>query len=355
MDLKTPIPNFNVALRGYDREEVEEYLDSLASSLAHADDAQEHIRRLQAQVSRMGGRIRELEERIAADMPKTGSVLGEKIGLILRHAEDAATDTINRAHGEAHHIESGARVKASDIVSSAEARASARTRQIEDWAQDVITHARDEEARVLAEAASLKEQSEETLRALERAREGAALQLETLRAALGKALDQIEPTGTTLGHPRTAPGLEEGEAQAAASTPAAEDTGAAGDDTADDEWDAAAAASAEAPAGSDDQAAPADGPTFEAPHLALYDGDADMDTPEAPSSSAPSSSSSPSPSSSPEASAVVSDPEPTGSHPLIEALTHVEDVDEAFEAKFDAWVKDTGSIEAVDINKLERG
>ena len=41
MDLKTQAPSFTVSLRGYDREEVDGTLDSLAEALGQVNDAEE--------------------------------------------------------------------------------------------------------------------------------------------------------------------------------------------------------------------------------------------------------------------------------------------------------------------------
>ena len=90
MDTKTNAPSFTVSLRGYDREEVDEYLDSLAEALGQVEEAEAHSRRLQAHVAKCNTRIKELEDRIRADTPKTGIALGERIGLLLHEAEEAA-------------------------------------------------------------------------------------------------------------------------------------------------------------------------------------------------------------------------------------------------------------------------
>ena len=101
METSTQAPTFTVSLRGYDREEVDEYLDSLAEALAQVEEAEEHSRRLQAHVARCNARIKELEDRIRTDTPRSGAALGERIGLLLQQAEDAAAETIARASAEA--------------------------------------------------------------------------------------------------------------------------------------------------------------------------------------------------------------------------------------------------------------
>src|ERR1700758_5849191 len=81
LETKTNAPSFTVSLRGYDREEVDEYLDSLGEALNQVEEAEAHTRRLQAHVAKCNARIKELEDRIRADTPKSGIALGERIGI----------------------------------------------------------------------------------------------------------------------------------------------------------------------------------------------------------------------------------------------------------------------------------
>jgi DivIVA domain-containing protein len=217
METKTQSPSFTVSLRGYAREEVDEYLDSLAEALGQADEAEEQTRRLQAHVARCNARIKELEDRIRADTPRSGIALGERIGVLLHEAEEAASDTVTQADAEAarivaaaetraneadelmrtvtaraeeqaHRIETVARGEAADIVAEAEARAAARTRQIEQWAEQVISHTRAEEARLYAEQQAAKEAATGELQALASQRASAACTLIELREAIGRAV-----------------------------------------------------------------------------------------------------------------------------------------------------------------------
>jgi DivIVA domain-containing protein len=231
VEAKTQIPSFTVSLRGYDREEVDEYLDSLSDALGHVDDTQEQNRRLQAHITRLNARIKDLEDRINADTPKTGAVLGERIGLLLRSAEDTATDTINRAEAkaaemiaegeakvaeaeeaartaiargeeQARRIEAAARGDAAEIISEAEARATARTRQIEQWAEQVVSHTRAEEARMLREHEEKRKVCTAELRGLAEQRDSVAATLADLRESLGRALGLVGPPtiGATPDH-----------------------------------------------------------------------------------------------------------------------------------------------------------
>ncbi|MGH9056316.1 MAG: DivIVA domain-containing protein [Acidimicrobiales bacterium] len=217
METKTHSPSFTVSLRGYDREEVDEYLDGLAETLNQADDAEDHTRRLQVHVARLNSRIKELEDRLSADTPRSGAALGERIGILLQHAEDAATDTVARAEAtaaeirstaearaaeaedvvraatlraeeQARRIESVARGEAAEIVAEADARAVARTRQIEQWAEQVISHTRAEEARMLAEHESARAAAKADLDDLLGRHAAATATLTQLRDAIDSAV-----------------------------------------------------------------------------------------------------------------------------------------------------------------------
>jgi DivIVA domain-containing protein len=221
LETKTQTPSFTVSLRGYDREEVDEYLDSLAEALARVEEAEEQTRRLQSHVARCNSRIKELEDKIRADTPRTGMALGERIGLLLHEAEDAAADLRSRAEADRSRIVSGAEAKAAEadelmrsvtaqaedqarrietvakgeaaeIVSEAEARAAARTRQIEQWAEQVISHTRAEEARMFVEQQKTKDAAEAELHALADQRRAAAATLLSVREAIGRAVGLID-------------------------------------------------------------------------------------------------------------------------------------------------------------------
>jgi DivIVA domain-containing protein len=221
LETKTQAPSFTVSLRGYDREEVDEYLDSLAEALAQVEEAEEHSRRLQAHVARCNTRIKELEDKIRADTPRTGVALGERIGLLLHEAEDAAAEVVAsaeaeasrtvaaaearaaeaedlmqsataRAEDQARRIETVAKGEAAEIVAEAEARAVARTRQIEQWAEQVISHTRAEEARMFVEQQKAKETAAAEVRCLADQRRAAAATLLSVRDAIGRAVGLIE-------------------------------------------------------------------------------------------------------------------------------------------------------------------
>jgi DivIVA domain-containing protein len=238
LETKTQAPSFTVSLRGYDREEVDEYLDSLAEALAQVEEAEEHSRRLQAHVARCNSRIKELEDKIRADTPRTGAALGERIGLLLHQAEEAAADVVaraetdasktvavaearvaeaedlmqsatTRAEEQARRIETVAKGEAAEIVAEAEARAAARTRQIEQWAEQVISHTRAEEARMFVEQQKAKDAAATELRSLAEQRRAAAATLLSVREAIGRAVGLIEDKEEPSTVPEASPSDEE--------------------------------------------------------------------------------------------------------------------------------------------------
>ncbi len=222
METKSHSPSFTVSLRGYDREEVDHYIDSLAEALEQVDDSSEQNRRLQAHINQLNARIKELEDCIHSEAPRTGALVGERIGILLREAEEVAAETVARAETKAaailsaaeakeneadeiiraalargedqsRRIESAARAEAAEIVAEAEARATARTRQIEQWAEQVISHTRAEEARMLREQQEQRKAAKAELQFLSDQQDEASRVLTELRDSLGQALGLIEP------------------------------------------------------------------------------------------------------------------------------------------------------------------
>lgn len=220
MEPKTLSPTFTVSLRGYDRMEVDEYLESLSDALGQVEHSREHARQLQAVIGKLKGRIIELEERINSDTPRTGAVLGERIGLLLRQAEDTAADTIRRgedraaeliadsnrkladaedeaaamiarAEEQARRLDAAAKSEADEIIAEAERRATGRARDIEQWADQVISRTRADEARMRHDQDLERHRAMADLRDLAARRDAVAATLAELREALGNALGLV--------------------------------------------------------------------------------------------------------------------------------------------------------------------
>ena len=220
MELKTHVPSFTFSKRGYDRMQVDEFVGTMAEDLEQMEALRDQNRRLQAHVSRLNCRVKDLEERLSTDAPKTGVALGERIAILLRTAEEAAAETMARAEHEASSltaqanakmmeaddmvraavarseaqargIEAAARGQAQEIIAEAEALAAARTRQIEQWTEETISRTRAEEARLLREQEEMKRAARAELQELADQRDAAAAALGDLREMLGVALGLI--------------------------------------------------------------------------------------------------------------------------------------------------------------------
>lgn len=157
MEARNTTPSFTTAIRGYDREEVDEYVDSLAKAMEDLEEAEEQNRRLQSHLSRLNARIHELEDRIKTETPLTAGALGERITLVLTEAEAGASRTleqaeakaasrIEEAEAKARALETEAHNKQAALVADAERRAKARTRQVEEWEQQVVAHTHAQQA-----------------------------------------------------------------------------------------------------------------------------------------------------------------------------------------------------------------
>ncbi len=220
MEPKTLSPTFTVSLRGYDRMEVDEYLDSLSDALGQVEHSREQVRQHQAVIAKLKGRIVELEEKLNSDTPRTGAVLGERIGLLLRQAEDTAADTIRRgedraaeliaesnrkladaedeaaaivarAEEQARRIEAAARAESDEIIADAERRATIRTRDIEQWADQTISRTRADESKMRHDLDVERQRAIAELRDLATKRDTVAATLADLREALGNALGLV--------------------------------------------------------------------------------------------------------------------------------------------------------------------
>ena len=100
METKTNAPSSPSACAGTPWRRWTSISTRSAEALGQADEAEEQTRRLQAHVA-CNARIKELEDRIRADTPRSGIALGERIGVLLHEAEEAASDTVAEADAEA--------------------------------------------------------------------------------------------------------------------------------------------------------------------------------------------------------------------------------------------------------------
>lgn len=95
---------FDVVLRGYDRRQVEDYVERVEVALAEADrqhgDDGERLAVLEQEVLSLHQRVAEAEER-AAGLPEAASRIGERLATMLRLAEEEAEQIVTQARERA--------------------------------------------------------------------------------------------------------------------------------------------------------------------------------------------------------------------------------------------------------------
>jgi DivIVA domain-containing protein len=241
-----PPSGFDVVLRGYDRRQVDDYLDRVEVALTeaderHAEDAH-RLAALEATAADLLERLVEPERR-AAGLPEPASVAGDRISAMLRLAEeeaeairtaareaaDSATAARNaeldrreqdlresteqadqatlQAQQDAEAIRAAARRDVQEVEARAAEHAEAVRRQAEDDVRLLHEEGRQEAAAMTAEA---RRQVED----LSRQRDAIAAQLQNLRDTLSGAVGPLsappdDPTQAfpQVGEPRrTGPG-----------------------------------------------------------------------------------------------------------------------------------------------------
>lgn len=220
---------FDVVLRGYDRRQVDDYLDRVEAALndadaRHAEDAQ-RLAALESQVVDMHERLADAERR-AEGRPEPAPVAGDRIAAMLRLADEEAVAIRDAARQEAERLIADAQLRAGQETAK-------RTAELDRREQDIATAADDaaalrrgaqEEAdaiRAKAEddAAATRQQAQEELRQLHEAgqleaaamtaearrqvedlsrqRDAIAAQLQSLRDTLAGAVGPLSTPGDT--------------------------------------------------------------------------------------------------------------------------------------------------------------
>jgi DivIVA domain-containing protein len=228
-------PNFTVALRGYDKDQVDHYLESVSERTSQTDDQlyemQEQTRYFESEHARLAARVDELEEAIQSETPHTVAALGQRMMLILSAAEEGATDAISQAEARADYLvseaereadtirrqaemfaaqasetlagaqrqaealaerlEAEARGRAASIIGEAQVRAQRRHDQIETWAQDVIARTQADQIKLSEEFAKVRRHHESAVHALLGERDDAIAALRSLQGSLNRAIERV--------------------------------------------------------------------------------------------------------------------------------------------------------------------
>jgi DivIVA domain-containing protein len=178
-DPHQPVP-FDVALRGYDRDQVDAHLASIESEFSSAVAERD---RLAERVKHLESRVEELH--LAGDDEPSGSAVtgfGARIERIMRTAEEEATAAREEALADAERDRTDTAKRISALQQAAEKDALAHRRKVEQEASQLLDKARQEAARVRADADS---QAAAT-------REEASGHLEAVRAKAAQAAADFE-------------------------------------------------------------------------------------------------------------------------------------------------------------------
>jgi cell division septum initiation protein DivIVA len=189
------MPQFATTLRGYDRIQVDSYVETLREWLetatARMEAAQAESLQLHQHVAWLRQRVAEFEAQSSHEPPRSVSALGDRVARILGLAEESAeavrasaettaTEVVSKAHEEAAELSRASQLRQAE----AEAMLAEATRQTEE------TVHRAEELAAQA-AARVAERLDDQIRTLEAQRDGVLATLASLRESLQRAIGQL--------------------------------------------------------------------------------------------------------------------------------------------------------------------
>lgn len=166
---------FTIALRGYDKDEVDAYLESLAEEQRTLTEA-----------------LREAERKTAAEADEY-SKLGDYVGAIARSVTEAAEAIRNEAAEQASLVRAEAEHHAAEIRAEAERELNAaqqRKSEIEQEATLLRSHAEHEAAQMRAEAAEEQENAHRMMEAARELQQAAERHASERRESIEEALSE---------------------------------------------------------------------------------------------------------------------------------------------------------------------
>jgi|SRR5579875_1579970 len=218
---------FGQSWRGYDQEEVRQFLADVAVQVRAWKERYES-----AEAAR-----REAEQRAAhpqLDEATLTSALGQETAEILRSAHSAAAEILSKAETSSERLVSEAQAKADEILKKAESVLAERTTEAEAVAAKIIEEARKQAEEMRSEAVR---QHDSILADLARKRRLGTVQIEQLRAGREKLLEAYMAVRRTLDEVTSELQRADSEARAASQAVARHYGADSGEDisTADDE------------------------------------------------------------------------------------------------------------------------
>ena len=195
-DPDTDAVDFDVVMRGYDRDQVRERVLALAGDLEAAEEAR---LRSMGEAGALREELAAVRARLSGEAAPTYADLGERVTSILQLAADEAGRLREEARAEAEALLREAREEADELAAAAHAeedaaaarREQARTEHEEDLAAEREQLRRETEetlTRTSEEADDIRARSEDEVRALARRRDMIASQLAELQDRVAQAV-----------------------------------------------------------------------------------------------------------------------------------------------------------------------
>jgi cell division septum initiation protein DivIVA len=164
-------PEFAVTVRGYDRAQVDEYIDWLREWLSNAtvrmEAAETEAGQLRDQVRRLQLRVDDLEAETSDQPPRTIAALGERVSRILELAEEGAAAVLGEAEAEAEQLLARARAEAEGISEGTAARQAEVDSRLASAAEEARQTVQEAEARASETVAGMMRDAEERAQAWE--------------------------------------------------------------------------------------------------------------------------------------------------------------------------------------------
>lgn len=183
----TPTPRFATVVRGYDRLQVDDYIEHLHRWIEQADYRAQQCEvaatRANSEAEQMRRRLASVDAGTLTATPESMKALGDRVGSIMQSSFQAAKDLHRRAEDDARARAAAAEETATQIIAEATQRAEELSRAAEDLfveAQEALGRANSAATRELDDArARAASEGEEMLeRARKEARELARLTAE---------------------------------------------------------------------------------------------------------------------------------------------------------------------------------
>lgn len=162
---------FAVTVRGYDRAQVDSYVDTLREWLGNAtfrmEASEAENSALREQVVMLRTRVAQLEQQVTDNPPRTIEALGDRVCRILILAEEGAVAVTADAEAEAVAILGRARHEADDLQKTAKARHAEAEAFVAGASQQAASLVQQAEARAVEAAARLRIEAESWAKACE--------------------------------------------------------------------------------------------------------------------------------------------------------------------------------------------